>query len=482
VVSAVTTICPRSVNLPALLSRLSRTWRRRCSSVMRVGRVGGDDEFEGVMIGGEEREDGVADLLEQADRRDLGELEVDGAGLDAGDIEEVVDEGEELLAGVADLVEVGGVGEVALVGQGLLDQLAVAEDRIEGGPQLVADVAQELGLAAILGLGPGVRLLEGDVGGLQPGLAADARALEGEGDDGDHQAGPHGERHEGPRQRRDRLGPGGREPEPEGEDGQREHHGGAESGATAEEEGLEERQDREQDQRWRGEDPEQQVKGREDDDQDRHEDPAGEPVGAVVSLHPRQRQDGGDRNDGHHGAAIEGDGRQAHEQAGERERGDAEARGDEHPAAQLGLRFGVQRRGDHAIEAAEEPRLRGASLFVVPHRCALGGQGHASTPCARPARASAAAKDRVGETFCAARCTRARGGRGGRGVVGAPPGEVECAYITVAALAVRGRRFGARRDVLAGGLRVPRRFTRCQRRRSALVNLSVLCDPVDCLA
>jgi hypothetical protein len=88
-------------------------------------------------------------------------------------------------------------------------------------------------------------------------------------------------------------------------------------------------------------------------------------------LHPRERRDDRDRGERQDGAAIEGDGRHAHEHAGERERGDAEAPGDEHPAAQLGLRFGVQGRGDQAIEAVEEPRLRDASLFVVPHRRAL---------------------------------------------------------------------------------------------------------------
>ena len=89
----------------------------------------------------------------------VGEAEAFGpddhaAGLDFGQVEQVVDQVEQALAGAEDVADVAaGLG---VVGGGVLEQFGEAEDGVEGGAELVADVGEELVLEA-------VGLVEGDV-------------------------------------------------------------------------------------------------------------------------------------------------------------------------------------------------------------------------------------------------------------------------------------------------------------------------------
>jgi hypothetical protein len=64
-------------------------------------------------------------------------------------------------SGALDLADVGQVLAALAAGLDLLlDQVGVADDRVERGPQLVAHVGQEGALGPARGLGGGARLLE----------------------------------------------------------------------------------------------------------------------------------------------------------------------------------------------------------------------------------------------------------------------------------------------------------------------------------
>ena len=94
------------------------------------------------------------------------------AGLDLGEVEDVVDQAEEVPAGDADL---GEVGDEALLAElrGFLDEhFAVADDGVERRAQLVAHIGEELALRLVGGVGLLLGLLQlalallelGDVG------------------------------------------------------------------------------------------------------------------------------------------------------------------------------------------------------------------------------------------------------------------------------------------------------------------------------
>ena len=72
--------------------------------------------------------------------------EVHPAGLDLGEVEDVVDEPEQVLAGRVDLLEVRDSASCAEVLGLLLEHLGVADDRVQRRPQLVGHVRQELRL------------------------------------------------------------------------------------------------------------------------------------------------------------------------------------------------------------------------------------------------------------------------------------------------------------------------------------------------
>jgi hypothetical protein len=164
---------PRSVNLAALLRRLSRIWRILVRSAWMKPIEVGQWTVDLVAVAGEHRADGAEHGLDHVGDVEGLEVDVHAAGLDLGEVEDVGDEAEQVLAGELDLAQlVGGALEAALVG--LLEQhLGVADDGVERGAQLVAHVGEEAALGErgllgdLLGLAQAAfGVLElGDVGG-----------------------------------------------------------------------------------------------------------------------------------------------------------------------------------------------------------------------------------------------------------------------------------------------------------------------------
>ena len=110
-----------------------------------------DDERVGVLGG--QRPAGDLHLVDELVEVEVVEEQVHLAGLDLGDVEDVVDHRQQMLAGRADLLQVADL-LAAAVELGVLEQdLAVADDGIERRAQLVAHLGQELGLGAVGALG-----------------------------------------------------------------------------------------------------------------------------------------------------------------------------------------------------------------------------------------------------------------------------------------------------------------------------------------
>ncbi len=102
--------------------------------------------------------DAVRDLV----AIDLFHAQLEAAGFDLRQIEDVVDEAEQMLAAVADVADVGDVALVAERTEQLaLHHLGEADDGVERRAQFVADVGEELGLGAVGddGLFPGLHQL-----------------------------------------------------------------------------------------------------------------------------------------------------------------------------------------------------------------------------------------------------------------------------------------------------------------------------------
>jgi hypothetical protein len=102
------------VNLTALPTRLLTIWRRRPGIAPQMQRHFGPDEggqFEALAVGLRgEQVHGVVDDFAQIE---VDDVEVELAGLDLGEVEDVVDDDEERFAADAD-----GAGELALLGSG----------------------------------------------------------------------------------------------------------------------------------------------------------------------------------------------------------------------------------------------------------------------------------------------------------------------------------------------------------------------------
>jgi len=122
-----------------------------------AGQAGFDpvDVAEALALGGgaEEIGDLVEDVVEL--ERLVGEL--DAAGLDAAEVEQVVDEAEEGVAGVGDGGDLGVLGGVERAGA---QDLGHAEDGVERGAQVVADLGEE----SAFGVAGGQRFLGEAVG------------------------------------------------------------------------------------------------------------------------------------------------------------------------------------------------------------------------------------------------------------------------------------------------------------------------------
>ena len=118
------------------------------------------DDLHGVAVLGGERLGGQPHLLDQVGRGDEFGHQVHPPGLDLGNVQDVINQRQQVFARLVDLGEVGQCVGLALGLGELLEQLAVADDGVQRGAQLVAHVGQEGALDAVGLDGLLVRLAE----------------------------------------------------------------------------------------------------------------------------------------------------------------------------------------------------------------------------------------------------------------------------------------------------------------------------------
>ena len=99
------------------------------------------------------------DLLDQLGEIDGLDIQLHLAGLDLGDIQDVVDHGQQVLSGSADLLQIGDLLAASFQFGIFQQDFAVAEHGIQRRPQFVAHLGQEvrLGTVGALGVFLGVR-------------------------------------------------------------------------------------------------------------------------------------------------------------------------------------------------------------------------------------------------------------------------------------------------------------------------------------
>ena len=90
--------------------------------------------------------------LEGVLERERRDLQLDLAGLDLGQVEDVVDEGQQVVPRGEDVVEVLGLLRVHVADHSLAQHLREADDRVERRPQLVRHVGEEVRLVLARGL------------------------------------------------------------------------------------------------------------------------------------------------------------------------------------------------------------------------------------------------------------------------------------------------------------------------------------------
>ena len=103
---APTVMLPRSVNLTALPSRLSRIWRSLSWSVIELGQVGRDRPWRAAPPVLDHRLDRAQALVDQRLERERGRPHLDPPGLDLGQVEHGVDQRQQMLGADQDLAEV----------------------------------------------------------------------------------------------------------------------------------------------------------------------------------------------------------------------------------------------------------------------------------------------------------------------------------------------------------------------------------------
>lgn len=118
----------------------------------KIGWEGGGDGSADGDAGGGGGLHGADEVIEQWLDREGGEIDADAAGVEAGEFEDIVDDGEERAGGVAD-----GFGELALAGaeRGVEEKTGHADDGVHGCAEFVAHVGEE----AFFCLGGGGELL-----------------------------------------------------------------------------------------------------------------------------------------------------------------------------------------------------------------------------------------------------------------------------------------------------------------------------------
>ena len=160
-------IAPDSEPYLSLLGELAGVAQQIEEHLPHLGDVGPRRSDGGVDLGDElvsvfldERLDGSGDVARHFRDGELFEKELHLAGFDLGEIEYVVYEREKMSSGGTDLHQVGDVSSGAFLLGLFLQHLAVTDYGIEGSPQLVAHVGEELALRPAGGFGRASRVEE----------------------------------------------------------------------------------------------------------------------------------------------------------------------------------------------------------------------------------------------------------------------------------------------------------------------------------
>ena len=150
--AATSTVPPAGVNFTAFESRLKITCTIRRSSPMTVSTSGLRRQRHVDASPGRPLAHDHDPALERLGQREGRDLEIDLAGLDLREVEDVVDQRQQVACRAEDVVEVLGLLLVDLAEQLLAQHLREAADRVQRRPQLVRHVGQELRLVATGGL------------------------------------------------------------------------------------------------------------------------------------------------------------------------------------------------------------------------------------------------------------------------------------------------------------------------------------------
>ena len=146
------TVAPGSEKPMALESRLVRICSTRFGSATKLATSAPDLDVERQVA----RVDGGGELLrhrlEQRRDVDLLELQLHGACIDGGEVDDGVDDGLEISRGLADVADVIVLLRRQRPGEAQLQAFGEAEDRGERRPDLVGDVGEEHVLEAVRGL------------------------------------------------------------------------------------------------------------------------------------------------------------------------------------------------------------------------------------------------------------------------------------------------------------------------------------------
>ena len=160
---------PPVVNLMALPTRLTRIWRRRPGSPRRnVGTSGSMRQTSSRPFSWARTASSSAASSSMARRSKSSVLQLQLAGLDLGEVEDVVDDAEQRLAARAHGSRRS--SRCSAVRLGVQQQLGHADDAVHGRADLVAHVGQELALGDVGRLGLEGQLVGPLGGGLEPAV------------------------------------------------------------------------------------------------------------------------------------------------------------------------------------------------------------------------------------------------------------------------------------------------------------------------
>ena len=110
-------------------------------------------QLEPVAVFRDQRPHRGRHLLQQGRQGERLDVQFHLPRFDLRQVKHVVDQRQQMLPGCVDLLEIGHRFPVAALGRVFLQHLAVADDRIERGAQLMAHARQELALRAVRGFG-----------------------------------------------------------------------------------------------------------------------------------------------------------------------------------------------------------------------------------------------------------------------------------------------------------------------------------------